>query len=139
VGVVIKRQSHINLEDIPAKRIDGKLVCLNCGERILQARRRKYCSTECANIFFRKHDHPRMRAWLAMHCNWKCYKCGDDVKEGKYVLDHIIPIAIGGAEFDESNLQILCDRCNKEKTAQDSKLIAKQRDIEKKQRWNKTL
>ncbi len=48
-----------------------------------------------------------------------------------WVVDHIIPISIGGEEFDEANLQLLCPECNKVKTAQDMKLIALQRRNEK--------
>lgn len=48
-------------------------------------------------------------------------------------MDHIIPIALGGPEFDEANLQFLCPECNKIKTAKDMKLIALQRRNEKEQ------
>ncbi len=45
--------------------------------------------------------------------------------------DHIIPIALGGEEFDLNNVQTLCLKCNKIKTSQDAQDIAKQRRIEK--------
>lgn len=45
--------------------------------------------------------------------------------------DHIIPIALGGDEFDINNVQTLCLKCNKEKTAKDIKKIAVQRKKEK--------
>lgn len=47
------------------------------------------------------------------------------------ILDHRIPIALGGAEFDEANLQILCCDCNKIKTRKDHVEIAKARRLEK--------
>ena len=47
------------------------------------------------------------------------------------ILDHIVPIALNGAEFDEANLQILCLKCNKIKTREDYIKIAKLRRIEK--------
>ena len=53
------------------------------------------------------------------------------VDESKLILDHINPIALGGAEFDESNLQILCWECNKIKTRKDHAEIAKARKLEK--------
>lgn len=45
--------------------------------------------------------------------------------------DHIIPIALGGEEFDLNNVQTLCLTCNKIKTSKDLKNIAKQRRREK--------
>ncbi len=47
------------------------------------------------------------------------------------VVDHIKPIALGGGEFDESNLQILCKWCNKVKTKTDIGVIAETRRDEK--------
>jgi 5-methylcytosine-specific restriction endonuclease McrA len=41
-----------------------------------------------------------------------------------WVLDHIVPIALGGSMWDPANHQILCEKCNKEKTARDLSMIA---------------
>ena len=49
------------------------------------------------------------------------------------IADHIIPIALGGDEWDINNLQTLCPECNKIKTKEDIKNIAELRKIEKKQ------
>ncbi len=81
---------------------------------------------------------------------WTCVKCGKKplVKgyNGKLISnecaligDHIVPIAIGGEEWDLKNIQTLCIDCDKIKTKQDQREIAKQRQIEKKQLNNKTL
>lgn len=53
--------------------------------------------------------------------------------EDNYALigDHIIPIALGGEQWDIDNIQTLCHKCNQIKTAQDMKKIAKERRIEK--------
>lgn len=59
--------------------------------------------------------------------------------KGNFVVDHINPIALGGDEWDINNLQTLCLKCNKIKTAQDMKNIAKQRRINKKLKVNTTL
>jgi len=56
----------------------------------------------------------------------------DGPNDGELVGDHIIPIALGGDEWDLKNIQTLCINCNKIKTKQDAKKIAKQRRIEKK-------
>ena len=54
------------------------------------------------------------------------------VDMSRLVGDHIVPIALGGPEFDIENVQTLCVSCNKEKTAADAKLIAERRAVEKK-------
>jgi 5-methylcytosine-specific restriction endonuclease McrA len=53
-----------------------------------------------------------------------------DDKGKPFILDHIIPIALGGEEYDIKNTQTLCPTCNKEKTKQDAKRIAEIRRIE---------
>jgi len=45
----------------------------------------------------------------------------------KLIGDHIIPIAVGGEEWEMSNIQTLCIACNKIKTAKDANIIAKLR------------
>ena len=51
----------------------------------------------------------------------KCKSCGDDVsgktnrggiKYSNAEVDHILPVTLGGMEFDVSNLRVLCKRCN---------------------------
>lgn len=61
------------------------------------------------------------------------------IDSSQIVMDHIKPIALGGDEWDINNLQTLCIDCNKIKTAQDAKDIAKQRAIDKSQAVNRTL
>jgi len=46
-----------------------------------------------------------------------------------FVADHILPIALGGDEWDLNNLQTLCIFCNKVKTKGDSHEIAKARRV----------
>ena len=41
--------------------------------------------------------------------NYQCQQCGET--EGEMHLDHIVPRRLGGSE-DDSNMQILCKRCN---------------------------
>lgn len=48
----------------------------------------------------------------------KCAVCSCDLTESGYQLDHIIPVARGGAH-DSSNMQLLCPRCNQSKGARD--------------------
>ena len=75
--------------------------------------------------------------------NWDARMSGRDPKfiyekferkemRTNFIADHIIPIAIGGEEWEMDNVQTLCQVCNKIKTKQDQKDIAKARQIEKK-------
>lgn len=43
--------------------------------------------------------------------NWECFRCGS---EKKLEIDHVIPKAKGGRDSIE-NLQLLCQKCNREK------------------------
>lgn len=79
--------------------------------------------------------------WLKLRIfkrdNYTCQKCGyvyspKDGYIGKFLeCDHIIPIALGGAELDQINLQTLCVKCHKEKTKEDVKRLAEMRREEK--------
>lgn len=45
----------------------------------------------------------------------KCYWCGVRIKDNKYHVDHIIPLARGGTN-DPSNLVVACPKCNLSKS-----------------------
>lgn len=47
------------------------------------------------------------------------------------IADHMVPIAVGGDQWDLGNVQTLCVECNKRKTAKDSTMIAVLRKREK--------
>jgi len=138
-----QRKRHISLSNFPPKKDkDGNKICLNCGKIITKPRQRKYCGLDCANDFFSKHDHVALRSKLLYENDYTCQKCGKKVDWDKlydsssFILDHIIPIALGGEEFDRDNLQILCYDCNKKKTSEDMKKIAKQRRREKELKYD---
>jgi 5-methylcytosine-specific restriction endonuclease McrA len=52
------------------------------------------------------------------------------IDPSQLIADHIIPIALGGDEWDINNIQTLCIKCNKKKTARDMADIAKLRSVE---------
>jgi hypothetical protein len=54
----------------------------------------------------------------------KCSKCLKEFNTSYLELDHIIPISIGGAIFDNDNFQILCNYCHKKKTYVDNSTVA---------------
>lgn len=60
--------------------------------------------------------------WEAEHEAWL-----KTVTFKSFVADHILPIALGGPEFDLNNIQLLCEDCNKKKTAKDVVDIARRR------------
>ena len=83
----------------------------------------------------RNHKHTELKEEVFKRDNNICVKCGHQGKKGYYnvyggmyidlIADHIMPIKLGGAEFDIDNMQTLCIGCNKEKNAKDQSEIAK--------------
>ena len=136
--IIIKRQHYYALSDFKPKHNEaGQRICLNCDKVILDKRKKKYCSEECSSDFFAKHNSAGMRTRICKRDKFTCQKCGreatrhgrtdDPYSTYNYIVDHKIPIALGGAEFGETNLWLLCGVCNKEKTKLDQAKIAKKR------------
>lgn len=136
--IIIKREGYQALSDFkPTHNNNGQRICLNCKKVITDRRKKKYCSDECSQQFFAKHNSAAMRTYIFKRDNFTCQKCQTPAVRGErlddpystynYIVDHKIPIALGGAEFDETNLWLLCGVCNKEKTKQDIAKIAKKR------------
>jgi len=125
-----QRRSHISLSSYSAKvDAQGNKICLNCDGIITARRAKKYCSDDCTMRFLEKNNHQFMRLAIIKELDGRCEKCGQ--QHQKLILDHIVPIAVGGAEFDRANLQLLCGPCNKVKTAADMQIIAQERRKEK--------
>ena len=72
-----------------------------------------------------------MRNYCLERDRYTCKKCGYATHKSQLIGDHIIPIALGGDEWDPKNVQTLCIDCDKIKTIQDQKDIAIQRRKEK--------
>lgn len=95
------------------------------------------CSTKCSD----EHNKvsikywPTVRSQIIKRDKYTCMHCGWKAPERQYmwendpcfVVDHIIPIACGGSEWSEDNMQTLCPSCNKKKTKMDAARIAKHR------------
>jgi len=125
-----KRQLFKSARDFVNTKVGSQVLCLNCLTP-LSGRRTRYCSTNCSDEFFEKHHHRSLRGKLIRQKDSKCDACHTQFPSEKLILDHIKPIAIDGDEFDEENLQILCEECNKAKTRKDMGTIAKARKIER--------
>ena len=95
------------------------------------------CQTSCSmEYWFRvRTTIAEMRRRVRDEQGGKCARCGKGIHESNgnkgadnhdpYILDHIRPIAMGGDQWARDNLQVLCERCNRIKTARDMGRIAR--------------
>ena len=116
--------------------------CPNCGKEKDKWKRRTdwaCCSKECSDEYYGNngftgrvvYSWADVRKKAFKRDNWTCVKCKRKFPYSELIGDHIIPIALGGEEFELDNVQTLCIDCDKIKTKQDHKDIAQQRRIEK--------
>lgn len=99
---------------------DGK-HCVICGKDLPKGQR-KYCGSECWGDWFSKVPHPiswaQIRLAVIQRDNYTCQKCSNhNLHEAE--VDHIVPVSMGGDNFDLENLQTLCHECHARKTAED--------------------
>lgn len=93
--------------------------CAWCGGP-LPKHRRIYCSRNHALKFADDpRYHKKMLLWSRIRAEvlWEHKICQNCRVNPSSEVDHIKEIALGGDPFDKSNLQALCSRCHKEKTA----------------------
>lgn len=92
-------------------------ICLWCGGALPKGRR-KYCSNECADLFFIHNIAPlwwnNARRIALSKANNTCERCG---RIGQLEVHHIIPLDIGEARHNSpknkrENLQVLCRPCH---------------------------
>lgn len=135
---MIKRTGYkktLHDQDVKDK-IDLNL-CGWCGkEKPLWERTTRYtcCSTECTHEFYKNcvtYTWREVREKAFYRDGFKCKICNEIYQDHQLIGDHITPIALGGPEFDLNNVQTLCISCNKTKTRNDIKKIARQRIINK--------
>ena len=114
-------------------------ACPSCGRERADfppGRETICCSPACSSVYWRE-ERPtvaEMRGLVLLEQEGKCAHCQklipkSVVTEGRqpyrpWVLDHIRPIAMGGDQWAPGNLQVLCSRCNRIKTARDMGRIA---------------
>ena len=112
----------------------ARKACPACGREradFTPGRDRLCCSPLCSAEYWREHRPTiaGMRLLVFLEQEGTCACCGKEIlktrpAEGRsgspsWILDHIRPIAMGGDQWDPVNLQVLCVRCNRIKTAQD--------------------
>ena len=94
-------------------------TCGFCGTQ-LHDKRKIFCDFRCRRSFNRKFSY-FMVTWRQVRYRtfrrdrWSCVKCGRKARE----VDHIIPLALGGREFDLNNCQSLCRACHMRKTVRE--------------------
>lgn len=71
----------------------------------------------------RGHELTRIREWILLRDGYTCQACGR-VSATELVVDHIVPLHMGGRETDE-NRQALCRRCHDIKSAEEEKQRAR--------------
>lgn len=54
---------------------------------------------------------PSVRARILERDGFRCRRCGNTPINARLVVDHVVPIALGG-KSTEGNLQTLCEPCN---------------------------
>lgn len=134
---MIKRDSgFVRIINEPAKSRIERGECPACGLPKDKWKRRKTwrcCSKECTEKF---ESFCIIRTWQSLRekClerdNYTCKRCGKisvcniaGYRNPTMIADHIIPIALGGEQWDINNLQTLCEDCNKIKTREDMQKI----------------
>ena len=95
----------------------GRRLCRMC-RCVLTGRKRSFCGLRCLRDFFMQTDWQRVRRVVYERDGHRCMECGAWLNRGAFHVDHIIPLAAGGVEWDLSNLELLCPTCNLRKGAQ---------------------
>lgn len=88
-----------------------------------------------AEYWGRQPTIAEMRQRVLTEQQGKCAQCGQEIpaaglRKGprtahRCILDHVRPIAMQGDQWARDNLQVLCGRCNRIKTARDMGNIAR--------------
>ena len=135
------KQREVWKRDYPqeAKEKIKKGICPACDKP--NKRNAICCSRKCSIQFFQKDfavkDWKEIRLQAIKRDKNTCQWCGKkEVNTSDLIGDHILPIAVGGKEFDLDNIQTLCGDCNKLKTKRDAQIIAKHRRREKELKYD---
>ena len=106
-------RSRADLRDKAFRR--DRFKCAHCGK--------SFCTKEHVNDFFKK-EHVKSQGKSIF--DFSRDEHGEYFLVGlpsELIADHIKPLALGGDEWDINNIQTLCSKCNREKTAEDFRRI----------------
>lgn len=95
---------------------DTDKTCRHC-HGPLAGRRTRFCTNECADMFGNLRDWRGLRLLAMKRDDHTCRECGKSGPRKFLEVDHIIPIADGGREFDLENTRTVCKDCHKVITA----------------------
>jgi len=101
---------------------DGK-HCIICGKDLPKSQR-KYCGRNCWDNWYVGIPHHvfwgEVRLRVLQRDDYTCQKCGkQNLQYNDQKVDHIVPVSMGGDNFDMKNLQTLCHECHVAKTRRD--------------------
>ena len=90
--------------------------CKSCGRVFKKSDFRicPYCGSSLSTREGRKSIPRRLRHQVFQRDGYRCRECGATNKQTRLHVDHIKPVAKGGTN-DLSNLQTLCEDCNRAK------------------------
>ena len=109
------RKGKTNEDRFPRRKdSEGRMLCRMCGQRTID-NRHTFCSPRCLRDFFMLTDWNHVREVVYLRDRGICMKCGKRVNKNNFHVDHIIPIANGGDEWDLNNLELSCPECNLQK------------------------
>jgi 5-methylcytosine-specific restriction endonuclease McrA len=87
---------------------------------------KRFCSYTCAEKVNRRVGRKEKDRNLIIKEGRPCVICGE-TNPDLLIIDHIIPLAIVGANAGDENLQVMCKKCHERKTRKDMILIRKER------------
>lgn len=97
----------------------GKLA--NLGARVTTLSPRVAVQAKVVESFYQSREWQRLvKAIKQMRGNF-CERCGSSYR---VIGDHMVERKDGGADLDESNIELLCIRCHNTKTSQARKMRA---------------
>jgi hypothetical protein len=121
------RKSYNRLSDLPITIDEKGRRCRNFNvcHNYVPPGRKYYCSEECRLQVNVLNNFKLLKKLVYKRDNYTCKICGRKFSPSQLECDHIKPIALGGKEFDITNLQTLCKDCHRIKTKQDMEKIRK--------------
>jgi 5-methylcytosine-specific restriction protein A len=91
--------------------------CVECMLPLV-TRRALYCSDSCRWRFHGRFFWDAARVVVMRRDRYTCQGCHTRMRRRELEVDHILEIARGGPSLDYANLQTLCRRCHRQKTAE---------------------